>query len=800
MSTTDRICQHLQAIDIPSKEASRYASLIGKWISNSGPEWTVQRLKSLKQVMKGQLESNPLGSDYTVPMGFATKKNRRGRVIFSDGLLHRMFARPKTPKTLRQLEAFIRVYQVIKVFDKLHCKVRPKTDNGKPVMMTASQKEKFLSAVVSPQSVEQSLFTEVVAERLNQLGIRKPGYHTLVECARQDQVSKPLYRFIGGEKMAPAFDIDYKDRLVYLGSKSRGDPMNYDFRPMLSDPVMRDLWSKYSKEFSIRMTGRDTYPLAYYSGTNVDFPAGKVAVIQEGGCKARWIANPYMPFQALLEPLKNKLNKFSINCYPEIKTTDPEGAYSKVSQWLESRRTVYCFDSSSFTDRFPLRLQMSVMQHLKKEGVINSFDYDCFSAIVKKSYLPFEGLGSDNIKWTVGQPLGLGPSFHLATLTHACVLELLKDQTLGRQNTGEVDYMIVGDDIVIADEHLAIAYKELMTSLGVEINLSKSMISPNYAEFLGKIISEDGVSPSTKVSLIKDDPDAIIDLLEFYGRRGLLCLNRVQTALSVKSIWPENFGGLGWRPEELSYSSYLSVLNRSGAQLKGLKQELENFHGTDLTVDSSKSDLAAYLHAVRDFFDLIDLGLSKSEWERILGDNPINELTRIPASDSIVGDLQQMVPVSYSRFNQFISIVDSHTKQKGFVKGHHYPELGKYGYASQEGSIQPVEKQSTISANLPTVKEQTHESIRKHERAPSQPQNQKWRGIFKIGREIKREIARSSAGRFDTAKHAIESQERKLEGGEGVRPKESVRHGSAGSTKIKEEKPKASKRGGPTCG
>jgi len=45
------------------------------------------------------------------------------------------------------------------------------------------------------------------------------------------------------------------------------------------------------------------------------------------------------------------------------------------------------------------------------------------------------------------------------------------------------DYAILGDDVVIANDLVAGCYLELMTNLGVSINLSKSLCSSLFLEF-----------------------------------------------------------------------------------------------------------------------------------------------------------------------------------------------------------------------------------------------------------------------------------------------------------------------------
>lgn len=54
-------------------------------------------------------------------------------------------------------------------------------------------------------------------------------------------------------------------------------------------------------------------------------------------------------------------------------------------------------------------------------------------------------------------------------------------------------YALLGDDIVIADEAVAKSYHMIMTEiLGVEINLSKSLVSSDSFEFAKRLVTMDG--------------------------------------------------------------------------------------------------------------------------------------------------------------------------------------------------------------------------------------------------------------------------------------------------------------------
>lgn len=54
-------------------------------------------------------------------------------------------------------------------------------------------------------------------------------------------------------------------------------------------------------------------------------------------------------------------------------------------------------------------------------------------------------------------------------------------------------YALLGDDIVIADKAVAMSYHEIMTSiLGVDINLSKTLVSDDSFEFAKRLVTMDG--------------------------------------------------------------------------------------------------------------------------------------------------------------------------------------------------------------------------------------------------------------------------------------------------------------------
>jgi hypothetical protein len=73
--------------------------------------------------------------------------------------------------------------------------------------------------------------------------------------------------------------------------------------------------------------------------------------------------------------------------------------------------------------------------------------------------------------------------------------------------------MLLGDDIVIANDNLAEAYKGILSEWGVEIQFTKSHISPHGFEFAKQIrLHGNNVSPFPLSALFERRTEAISSL------------------------------------------------------------------------------------------------------------------------------------------------------------------------------------------------------------------------------------------------------------------------------------------------
>lgn len=82
-------------------------------------------------------------------------------------------------------------------------------------------------------------------------------------------------------------------------------------------------------------------------------------------------------------------------------------------------------------------------------------------------------------RYAVGQPMGSYSSWAVFTLTHHIIIHYCIEATRTRNKRC---YVILGDDVVIADDKVARVYLQCIKSLGVSISPLKSHTSANSYE------------------------------------------------------------------------------------------------------------------------------------------------------------------------------------------------------------------------------------------------------------------------------------------------------------------------------
>lgn len=106
-------------------------------------------------------------------------------------------------------------------------------------------------------------------------------------------------------------------------------------------------------------------------------------------------------------------------------------------------------------------------------------------------------------RYTVGQGIGLYSSWALLALTNHRIIRISAARIGIRAFS---DYIVLGDDVVIADEKVAIEYRKVIESIGVFISEHKSIVPSDLIglEFASKLIRKEGnLSPLPIVLLRK---------------------------------------------------------------------------------------------------------------------------------------------------------------------------------------------------------------------------------------------------------------------------------------------------------
>jgi hypothetical protein len=100
---------------------------------------------------------------------------------------------------------------------------------------------------------------------------------------------------------------------------------------------------------------------------------------------------------------------------------------------------------------------------------------------------PFQ---SAELRWEVGQPLGLKPSMSMFSLAHNMLLTgICREKGLEPEEV----FRVLGDDVVIVDDGVHQAYLACMKEAGVPVSWNKSHSSSRYAEFAGASITNTSI-------------------------------------------------------------------------------------------------------------------------------------------------------------------------------------------------------------------------------------------------------------------------------------------------------------------
>jgi hypothetical protein len=262
---------------------------------------------------------------------------------------------------------------------------------------------------------------------------------------------------------------------------------------------------------------KDTYRLA------------KLALLSDKSGKTRQIFILDWFRQQLLLPIHDAMMMWFKTQYQDA-TWNQNEAVEDIRLWTEQGKTLYSYDLTSATDRWPIWHQRMVIEAVFGPSWGEVW-HDCLKTTVP--YFPEIG------KWVhyeVGQPMGAYSSWPALNITHHFTLRWCAERV-----SCDPDYKILGDDVVIANDKLAQEYVKVLTKLGVTISKPKSVVcednKPSSAEF-AKHLLRDGknltpISPSLLAEIYEyHEWYKIIDLL-----RDIVTIWGDQVIIRDETIW-----------------------------------------------------------------------------------------------------------------------------------------------------------------------------------------------------------------------------------------------------------------------
>lgn len=225
---------------------------------------------------------------------------------------------------------------------------------------------------------------------------------------------------------------------------------------------------------------------------------GSISLIQEAGFKLRFAANPHRIYQAALQPLGRALFR-GLRSISQDCTFDHDKGVRMVQEWLQQGLPAVSMDLSNATDRAPLDLQLEFLSRCGVPTRWLQFLRSTCRGDWRVNNSKVNQYSWSYLRWTVGSPLGLYPTFASFALWHHCVVQAaFAECGWDVGNTDTLPYVILGDDLVIMDYKVAALVRRWFLSWGMKVADHKSLSSDHLAEFAGRVISSSDVTRGFK--------------------------------------------------------------------------------------------------------------------------------------------------------------------------------------------------------------------------------------------------------------------------------------------------------------
>jgi hypothetical protein len=241
----------------------------------------------------------------------------------------------------------------------------------------------------------------------------------------------------------------------------------------------------------------------------------RITAVPDKEGKTRLIAAGDYFSQTCLKSIHTYFNKV-LRSIPQDQTFNQSKGLAELP--FNSKTTYYSYDLTAFTDRFPMRILVGLLaDNFGESKALAWYDIMCG---YKFDYRDPKGK-LNNLRYEVGNPMGMYSSWSISTLCHHFIIYCCC-QELGK-SWYKAKYKMLGDDIIIFDDNLALKYQELINLIGVDIQLQKSHIGSSLFEFAKRTFTPYGeISPFPLSAILSESYSYIgfIELLKAQRERG----------------------------------------------------------------------------------------------------------------------------------------------------------------------------------------------------------------------------------------------------------------------------------------
>jgi len=540
----------LETIPLEPRLKEDFYKSFHTWCNSSGPTWSVDRTKALRDCI---MQSRAQGGLSHKPDWVSTTKAGNLR-----GLYGRLYGVAQT--SYKGFRAVLNLLNIYSVWTRTTLDLITRTE----IVNEINQSPTVVSNSGSPGSKQMrklhALWHSKGSAFNHNPGLKRP---TRVKCKH----ATPLAQVLPGKKSHVALlGIDLyriKNSMPYilhpvairqgLGGCLIEDNPAYNVQHWTSIAQQQGYTDSEIESIVSDVTSPNPV-LRLVTEANVGNMSknhvGRLNYSYEPGLKVRYFAAPNQVIQRALEPLKDGLFRV-LKRLPWDCTFHQQKADGFIISAMRAGRTVHTVDMSKATDNFPWEYQKSVLNM-----VINTRDPYTRDVVgllidtVERGYWQMDGgRNLRKLTWSKGQPLGLGPSFPLFALTHGLVLFSL--------NEGRWDqkFFVLGDDVIILDDDLAVRYKKWLSTVDIKISTAKTFSSSEVGQFAGKTYTPQG---SFWVPKWKEfTKDNVLDICSWWypGLSAVFPKDRklIDRVLSL----PAPFGN-GWNPDGLSFDDRLT--------------------------------------------------------------------------------------------------------------------------------------------------------------------------------------------------------------------------------------------------